>query len=110
MISRILIPSIIVGMRRFSESSSKELRKCLTDPASNGDLNILGPFIPFASPVDRILSLTAKVKVNPSPANEAALAAAQASKPQFPNHAFKCLARVFKEEKVGMVVRLNDAL
>lgn len=82
----------------------------VADPTSNGDLNVLGPFIPFASPIDPLWALAAKAKAVPTAANDAALAAARADRPKFPNHSFRCISRVFKHEEVALVVRLNDEL
>jgi cell division cycle 14 len=78
-------------------------------------MNVLGPFIPFASPVDKLWVLEELAKREPTRANLTALAAEQATqrntpKSRFPNRAFRCIMKVFKEESVGVVVRLNNDL
>jgi len=81
----------------------------------NGDLNVLGPFIPFASPVDPLWVKKEAASKDPSPENLAAYAAQRTiarnkPKSRFPNRTFRCVMQVFKDEQVGLVVRLNDDL
>lgn len=89
-----------------------------TSPSSlsrNGDLNVLGPFVPFASPVDKLWVLSEVAKKKPTPENRKALEAEQAiarnsPKSKYPNRGFRCVMKVFRDEKVGVVVRLNNDL
>jgi len=81
----------------------------------NGDLNVLGPFVPFASPVDKLWVMAELARKKPTPANLKALATEQAMarnspKSRYPNRGFRCVMKVFKDEKVGVVVRLNNDL
>lgn len=85
------------------------------DRRSNGDLNFLGPFIPFASPmeINWLRSMMPRWKA----AKEAA-ASGQVAPPMRPtmkgrltgNDAFKQVLQVFEKHEVGVVVRLNDEL
>jgi cell division cycle 14 len=82
----------------------------------HGDLNILGPFIPFASPVDQSWCDAMKeatkpvlvglrfsgLKMNP--------ARPTIKKRTTISRAFVNVLRVFDDENVGLVVRLNDEL
>lgn len=78
-------------------------------------MNVLGPFVPFASPIDDLWVKQEVAKTNPTKANLAALAAARTiakgkAKSRYPNHTFRCVMKVFRDEKVGLVVRLNNDL
>lgn len=84
----------------------------------NGDLNILGSFIPFASPQELSFLIAVKRATGgPVTPNKRADAGAPIHKGalDFPkntdiSHAFQCVLNVFKKEDVGVVVRLNDEL
>lgn len=81
----------------------------------NGDLNVLGPFVPFASPVDELWVKKEAASKDPSEINLAAYAAQRTiarNKPRsgFPNRTFRCVMQAFKDEQVGLVVRLNNDL
>ncbi len=77
---------------------------------SNGDLNVLGPFIPFASPMDA--SWLEYVKSNKAAAQATAVLdpGALVATALTRTHAFECVLKVFQEEGVGLVVRLNEEL
>lgn len=89
--------------------------RSLADMIRNGDLNILGPFIAFASPIE---PAWAKVMSTRQAAIKSAIKAKQPP-PIFrlmgksrlgENHGFKSVLEVFKRQDVGVVVRLNDEL
>jgi cell division cycle 14 len=71
--------------------------------------------VPFASPVDDLWVKTVVATKEPTQANLAALTAAKTiakgkPKSRYPNHAFRCVMKVFRDEHVGLVVRLNNDL
>ncbi|ORY26505.1 protein-tyrosine phosphatase-like protein [Naematelia encephala] len=70
------------------------------EAVQNGDLNILGPFIPFASPQEP--AWIKSVKSGRPPLSH--------SKGRVTSHALRCVLDVFQEQNVGMVVRLNEEL
>lgn len=87
----------------------------------NGDMNVLGPFIPFASPQEP--SFIKAIRAATAEPEEALTPKRRALRPapiyngslDFPkgtaiSHGFRCVLDVFKEKDVGLVVRLNDEL
>jgi cell division cycle 14 len=85
------------------------------DIESNGDLNLLGPFIPFASPIEDAWRRAMQ------PRWEAIAQAEKTGEPLPPmrtlakgrlagNQAFRNVLDVFGKQNVGLVVRLNDEL
>ncbi|KAK8844760.1 hypothetical protein IAR55_006610 [Kwoniella newhampshirensis] len=72
------------------------------ESVDNGDLNVLGSFIPFASPVDKVWVRANRKGVNPP--------MIPLSKARSASHALSCVLKVFEKENVGLVVRLNDEL
>lgn len=74
------------------------------DKSRNGDLNILGPFIPFASPtesswIEGALQSASSEHIVHTPAKSKAI-----------SHQLHCVLDVFQREDVGLVARLNDEL
>ncbi|WVQ94156.1 hypothetical protein IAU59_001234 [Kwoniella sp. CBS 9459] len=78
----------------------------------NGDLNILGPFIPFASPIELtwIKAARAAIKTVSSPGSTSTTTVRRVEKGKITTRAMKCVLDVFEKEDVGLVVRLNDEL
>lgn len=84
----------------------------------NGDLNILGPFIPFASPQEpsflKAVRPASSGLVTPGKRADASApiynGALDFPKNTAISHAFQCVLNMFKQEDVGVVVRLNDEL
>lgn len=69
----------------------------------NGDLNIVGPFIPFASPQDpayiKSVTPSGQVPIEYSSSQQRML-----------RSCFDKVKKKFEEEEVGLVVRLNEDL
>ncbi|KAL0253859.1 hypothetical protein I308_101237 [Cryptococcus tetragattii IND107] len=70
----------------------------------NGDLNILGPFIPFASPtesswIEGALQSASNEHIVHTPVKSKAI-----------SHQLHCVLDIFQRENVGLVARLNDEL
>ncbi|OCF41021.1 hypothetical protein I317_05132 [Kwoniella heveanensis CBS 569] len=82
------------------------------EQVDNGDLNLLGPFIPFASPIELtwIKAARAATKTVSSPGGTLRTTARQVTKAKVTSQAMKCVLEVFEKENVGLVVRLNDEL
>lgn len=80
----------------------------------NGDLNILGRFIPFASPVEeawgRWHQAATKVALEKNPRKATPRRPTILSPYSDLPHGFQRVLNVFREENVGVVVRLNDEL
>lgn len=93
------MPRTIATMRRSSEFWSIFPR--LID--RNGDLNVLGPFVAFASPMD-----PAWITRN-TPEGEKAPEYTTGQKRMLAG-AFDKVLNKFDEEGVGIIVRLNDEL
>ena len=95
-------------MSRSSEFAPKV--RSLAKLASNGDLNILGSFIPFASPMDP-LWIEKSRRINDGE-DESAIAATNSmiNTARSRRQAYECVLRVFQEENVGLIVRLNEDL
>jgi cell division cycle 14 len=81
------------------------------EQVTNGDMNTLGPFIAFASPVEdawvaaqKDETIRVQIKTPLPPRNRSTGLGRGLP------HAFKCVLQVFKAENVGLVVRLNDEL
>ena len=71
-------------------------------------MNKLGPFIPFASPIEMSWCKAAKA---------AHIELEAGGNPSWPppqtkiaSHAFRTVLKAFEEESVGLVIRLNDEL
>lgn len=74
----------------------------------NGDLNLLGPFIPFASPIEQSWCKAAKAAWK---AQEAGIQFAwPPPQTRMESRAFRYVMKVFAEESVGVVIRLNEEL
>jgi cell division cycle 14 len=77
----------------------------------HGDMNILGTFIPFASPIEKAWIKEAIVVTEHEDGRRTAVmrdiprASVETLSP-----AFQCVLHMFRREKVGLVVRLNDEL
>ncbi|WVF66542.1 hypothetical protein IAT40_001282 [Kwoniella sp. CBS 6097] len=82
------------------------------EQVDNGDLNILGPFIPFASPIELtwIKATRAATKTVASPGGTLTTTMRRVEKGKITSNAMKCVLEVFDRENVGLVVRLNDEL
>ncbi|ORX35113.1 protein-tyrosine phosphatase-like protein, partial [Kockovaella imperatae] len=83
------------------------------ETVDNGDLNILGPFIPFASPMDPKwieASRSEKNKHAEDIDKAASLTKSLIETAQNRRHAYRCILEVFQEQLVGLVVRLNEDL
>ncbi|OWZ57057.1 cell division cycle 14 [Cryptococcus neoformans c8] len=70
----------------------------------NGDLNILGPFIPFASPtenswIEGVLQSPPNGRILHTPVKSRTI-----------SHQLRCVLDIFERENVGLVARLNDEL
>ncbi|ODN89731.1 cell division cycle 14 [Cryptococcus wingfieldii CBS 7118] len=77
------------------------------ETVENGDLNVLGPFIPFASPQEPAwISVTRSAK----PSTPTSRPRLTPSKSNAISHTFCCVLEVFERQNVGLVVRLNDEL
>lgn len=76
---------------------------------SNGDFNVLGPFIPFASPVepDWMEKAIITTKLSDGTASRE-IKVVEKARFRTLSHAFRCVLQKFRREKVGLVVRLND--
>ena len=82
---------------------------------SNGDMNIIGPFIAFASPIEpawaQIMAARKKAIKTAIAEDQSPPAFRLSSKARLSsNHAFKSVLDVFDKQNVGVVVRLNDEL
>lgn len=86
---------------RLQDFDAEEYR--YYEKVENGDLNILGNFVAFASPMD-----PAYMKER-TPLGEAAPEYSSAQKKMLKG-AFEKVQAKFAEESVGLVVRLNDEL
>lgn len=73
----------------------------------NGDLNVLGPFIPFASPLE---AGWVREETTALVTDETGFASTTITQAKVASHAFRCVLDVFQQEDVGLVVRLNDEL
>ncbi|WWC57596.1 uncharacterized protein I303_100128 [Kwoniella dejecticola CBS 10117] len=82
------------------------------EQVDNGDLNILGPFIPFASPMEErwIKAVKTTTRTVSTPRGTARTTMKTVKKGEITSNAMKCVMEVFEKEKVGLVVRLNDEL
>jgi cell division cycle 14 len=78
----------------------------------NGDLNLLGPFIPFASPIEGywVNSLKASTKTVVSPSGVQRTTTTTFAKGKTVTKGFKNVLRLFYKTQVGVVVRLNEEL
>ncbi|KAK4685178.1 cell division cycle 14, partial [Tremellales sp. Uapishka_1] len=78
----------------------------------NGDLNILGDFIPFASPNETSWVRATRMLLEKSSARGRLSTPTDVVVPKgrLTSHGFKCVLDVFKKQNVGVVVRLNDEL
>ncbi|WVQ72246.1 hypothetical protein IAR50_001795 [Cryptococcus sp. DSM 104548] len=77
------------------------------ETVENGDLNVLGPFIPFASPQEPAwISVIRSVK----PTTPTSRPRLTPSKSNVISHTFRCVLEVFERQNVGLVARLNDEL
>ncbi|WVR03049.1 hypothetical protein IAU60_000038 [Kwoniella sp. DSM 27419] len=73
------------------------------EQVQHGDLNVLGPFIPFASPQDPVwIRKTLRGDASPPAAKPGKITACE--------KAMECVVELFERENVGLVVRLNDEL
>ncbi|WVO15977.1 hypothetical protein L204_103642 [Cryptococcus depauperatus] len=72
------------------------------ETVENGDLNILGHFIPFASPVETTWINVARASSD--------MTYAETSKSKAIHHPLRCVLSVFKRENVGLIARLNEEL
>ncbi|WVQ82894.1 hypothetical protein IAT38_005030 [Cryptococcus sp. DSM 104549] len=82
------------------------------ETVENGDLNILGPFIPFASPIETTwLSIVrSAAKTTASPGGGVTTITHSVAKARVVTHTLKCVLQVFESHNVGLVTRLNDEL
>nr|XP_031862049.1 uncharacterized protein CI109_002462 [Kwoniella shandongensis]KAA5529121.1 hypothetical protein CI109_002462 [Kwoniella shandongensis] len=83
------------------------------EAVDNGDLNILGSFIPFASPIENTWMKAARKGHKSATSPRGTITTHTASsieKARDVSHALTCVLKVFENEKVGLVVRLNDEL
>jgi cell division cycle 14 len=80
----------------------------------NGDLNLLGRFIPFASPIEEAWG-----RWHQAATKAASEENTRQTTPRKPTvlspfsdlpHGFQRVLRVFRDENVGVVIRLNDEL
>jgi cell division cycle 14 len=79
----------------------------LTD--RNGDLNLLGPFIPFASPFEPSWMKAAKIAYSAQKKGQPFIWP-PTEKSRIAVKGFQYVMNVFAEQRVGIVVRLNDEL
>lgn len=77
--------------------------------ARNGDLNLLGPFVPFASPMEQSWMTAAKAASQAEKKGHS-FCWPPAQQSQIDSKAFQYVMNVFADQNVGVVVRLNDAL
>ncbi|WWC97560.1 hypothetical protein V866_004444 [Kwoniella sp. B9012] len=82
------------------------------EQVDNGDLNILGPFIPFASPMEErwLKAIRSSTKTTSTPRGTVKTTVKTVEKARITSNAMKCVMEVFEKENVGLVVRLNDEL
>lgn len=81
------------------------------DECRNGDLNVLGPFIPFASPMETAWTQQEITALSTDESSgRCTTTTTTLTKAKLKSHAFKCVLNVFQRENVGLVVRLNDEL
>ena len=77
----------------------------------NGDLNVLGPFIPFASPSEtEWIPASVATQTVASPSGFSKTTTTRISRAKVIPHGFKCVLDICQTENVGLVVRLNDEL
>lgn len=85
----------------------------------NGDLNIIGSFIPFASPHEpsfvKAVAKSRAARTAPATGLKGSAPTGGRALLDFPknnelSHGFRCVLDVFKAEDVGVVVRLNEEL
>ncbi|WWC67309.1 uncharacterized protein I206_101217 [Kwoniella pini CBS 10737] len=82
------------------------------EQVDNGDLNILGPFIPFASPLEErwLKAIRSSTRTVSTPRGTTRTTVQTVEKGRITSNAMKCVMEVFEKEHVGLVVRLNDEL
>ncbi|WWC90188.1 uncharacterized protein L201_005121 [Kwoniella dendrophila CBS 6074] len=82
------------------------------EQVEHGDLNILGPFIPFASPMEErwLKAVRSSTKTVSTPRGTINTTTRTVEKGRITSNAMKCVMEVFQKENVGLVVRLNDEL
>ena len=76
----------------------------------NGDLNLMGPFIPFASPIERAWWDASLAAFEERKAKRVPVWPPIIPKAKRIPSAFRQVLEVFSEQRVGLVVRLNDEL
>lgn len=77
---------------------------------SHGDLNLMGPFIPFASPIEPTWLQASIAAHEERKAKRVPVWPPMIPKAKRVDSAFEDVLEVFTEENVGLVVRLNDEL
>ncbi|EIW73017.1 hypothetical protein TREMEDRAFT_25011, partial [Tremella mesenterica DSM 1558] len=91
----------LVNLKTFDPQSYQYF-----ETVGNGDLNVIGPFIPFASPMEEAWAIPTEIKARQLAHN----LRRSERRTMDTEHSFKCVMKVFSEEKVGLVVRLNEEL
>ncbi|WVW81277.1 hypothetical protein I302_103268 [Kwoniella bestiolae CBS 10118] len=97
----------LLDLANFDQESYQKYEQ-----VENGDLNVLGPFIPFASPMEErwLKAIRSSTKTTSTPRGTVRTTVKTVEKARITSNAMRCVMEVFEKEQVGLVVRLNDEL